>query len=230
MRIEVLDDAEAACQHAAELIAAAARQAAAERGKFVLALSGGGTPRPMYRALGREELPWPVVQIVQVDERVAPADHPDRNLLHIRENLLTGSPLRADQIHGMPVERSDIGAAAEEYAQTLRQLCGFPPVIDLVHLGIGNDGHTASLVPGDPALQITDVDVAPSGPYQGRQRLTMTYPILNRARDILWLIAGEDKAEMLLRLRDGDPGIPAGRVRQTSAIVLTDRAAASKMK
>lgn len=230
MRIEVLDDAEAACQHAAELIAAAARKAVAARGRFVLALSGGATPRPMYRALGREELPWPAVQIVQVDERVAPADNPDRNLLHIRENLLQGSPIRADQIHGMPVERPDIGTAADEYARTLQELCGSPPVIDLVHLGIGDDGHTASLVPGDPVLQVTDVDVAPSGPYQGRQRLTITYPMINRARDILWLIAGAEKADMLVRLRDGDPSIPAGRVRQTGALVLADRAAASKMK
>lgn len=230
MRIEILDDAEAACRHAAELIAAAARSAVAARGRFVLALSGGATPRPMYRALGREELPWPAVEIVQIDERVAPADNPDRNLLHIKENLLSTAPLRPEQIHGMPVELPDLNVAAAEYTRTLQELCGSPPVIDLAHLGIGENGHTASLLPGDPVLNVVDAEVAPSGPYQGRKRLTLTYPAINRARDILWLVAGEDKAEMLVRLRDGDPSIPAGRVRQSNALVLADRAAASKMK
>jgi 6-phosphogluconolactonase len=98
-------------------------------------------------------------------------------------------------------------------------------VLDLVHLGLGPDGHTASLVPGDSVLDVTDTDVALAGPYQGRRRMTLTYPALDRARRILWLVTGEEKVLMLARLRDGDTSIPAGRVSQHHALVLADRAA-----
>ncbi len=127
----------------------------------------------------------------------------------------------------MPVESADLDEAAARYAQTLVDIAGSPPVLDLVHLGLGPDGHTASLVPGDPVLDVTDADVALTGLYQGRRRMTLTYPALNRARRVLWLITGEDKAAMLVRLRRGDPAIPAGRVRQDHAVVLADRAARS---
>ena len=127
----------------------------------------------------------------------------------------------------MPVESADLDEAAARYAQTLVDVAGSPPVLDLVHLGLGSDGHTASLVPGDPVLDVTDADVALTGVYQGRRRMTLTYPVLNRARRVLWLITGEDKAAMLVRLRRGDPAIPAGRVRQDHAVVLADRAAAA---
>jgi len=125
----------------------------------------------------------------------------------------------------MPVETADLDQAAARYAQILVAVAGSPPVIDLVHLGLGADGHTASLVPGDPVLDVTDADVALTRPYQGRRRMTLTYPVLNRARRVLWLITGADKAAMLGRLRRGDPTIPAGRVRQDDAVVLADRAA-----
>jgi 6-phosphogluconolactonase len=184
----------------------------------------------MLRALADEDVPWAGVHVVQVDERVAPAGHPDRNFTHLRESLLENAPLRPGQIHAMPVEESDLGAASADYAQTLQELAGKPAVLDLVHLGLGPDGHTASLVPGDPVLDVTDADVALTGVYQGRRRMTLTYPIINRARRILWLATGGEKAGPLVRLRAADPSIPAGRVRQDQALVLADRAAASGLE
>ena len=118
--------------------------------------------------------------------------------------------------------------AAEQYAQTLREVAGSPPVLDLVHLGLGPDGHTASLVPGDPVLDVADADVAVTGPYQGRRRMTLTFPIINRSRRVFWLVTGAEKAGMLVRLRDGDRSIPASRVRRDQALVLADRAAAER--
>ena len=229
MKIEVLADAESVAREAAALVAAAARDAVAARGQFVVALSGGHTPWQMLRALVVENVPWQDVHVVQVDERVAPAGNPDRNLTHLHESLLVHAPLRPDQIHAMPVESPDLESAAREYATTLNQIAGSPPVLDLVHLGLGPDGHTASLVPGDPVLDVTDRDVAVTGVYQGRRRMTLTYPIINRSRRILWLVTGSEKSAMLARLRDADPSIPAGRVRQDDALVLADRPAAEKL-
>jgi 6-phosphogluconolactonase len=163
---------------------------------------------------------------VQVDERVAPAGHPDRNLTRLRESLLAHAPLRPERIHAMPVESSDLEAAAAQYGRTLREIAGSPPVLDLVHLGLGPDGHTASLVPGDPALGVTGADVALTGVYKGWRRMTLTYPVINRARRVLWLVTGSGKAGMFRRLRDADPSIPAGRVLGDRALVLADRAAA----
>jgi 6-phosphogluconolactonase len=228
MKIEVLADPEAVARKAAEIIAAEARSAVAARGQFVVAVSGGQTPWLMLRDLTGEEVPWQQVHLVQVDERVAPADHPERNLTHLRESLLARVPLRAEQIHAMPVEAPDLVAAAKGYARTLLEIAGSPPVLDLVHLGLGPDGHTASLVPGDPVLDVSDTDVALTGVYQGRRRMTLTYPILNRSRRILWLVTGKEKAEPLVRLLNADPSIPAGRVCQEQGLVLADRAAAAE--
>jgi 6-phosphogluconolactonase len=229
MNITVLADADAVAQEAAAVIAAEARTAVAARGRFVMAVSGGHTPWQMLHALAGEEVPWEDVHIVQVDERVAPAGDPERNFTHLRESLLERAPLRPEQIYAMPVEEKDLTAAAAHYISTLREIAGTPSVLDLVHLGLGPDGHTASLVPGDPVLNITDTDVALTGVYQGRRRMTLTYPPLNRARRVLWLVTGRDKAEPLVRLRDGDVAIPAGRVRQDRALVLADRMAAEKL-
>jgi len=167
---------------------------------------------------------------VQVDERVAPVGDPERNLTHLRESLLAHAPLRPDRVHAMPVEERDLDGAAARYAETLREIAGAPPVLDLVHLGLGADGHTASLVPGDPVLEVDDADVALAGPYQGRRRMTLTYPMLDRARRVLWLVTGAEKAEMLVRLLDGDRSIPAGRVRRERALVLADRPAAARLR
>jgi 6-phosphogluconolactonase len=228
VKIEVLADAEAVARNGAALIAAEARDAVIARGRFILAVSGGHTPWIMLRALADEKVPWEQVHLVQVDERVAPAGHADRNLTHLRESLLTRVPLPPEQIYAMPVESPDLEAAAKSYALTLQKMAGSPPVLDLVHLGLGSDGHTASLVPGDPVLDVTDADVAVTGVYQGRRRMTLTYPIINRSRRILWLVTGSDKAEPLARLRAGDRSIPAGRVRQDQAVLLADRAAAGE--
>ena len=226
MDIQVLEDAESVARAAAGFIAAEGRAAMAARGRFVMAVSGGKTPWQMLRLLAREDLAWAKVHIVQVDERVAPAGHPDRNLTHLQESLPGAAPSLPVRIYPMPVEEADIEAAARRYAETLCDIAGTPPVLDLVHLGLGSDGHTASLVPGDPILSITDRDVAVSGVYQMRQRMTLTYPLLNRARRILWVVTGAEKAAMLARLREADESIPAGCVRQVSALVLADRAAA----
>ncbi len=226
MNIEVLPDADAVARRAAAFIAATARSAASDRGRFVFAVSGGRTPWVMLRALVQEDVPWEAVEIVQVDERAAPEGHPDRNLTHLRETLLEHAPLKPGQIHAMPVDADDLAAAARGYAETLHQLTGPSGRLDLVHLGLGPDGHTASLVPGAPALEVRDVPVAVTGVYQGRRRMTLTFPVLDNARQILWVVTGDDKREMLLRLRDGDAAIPAGRVASHAAVVMADRAAA----
>lgn len=228
MKIEVLHTAESVAQRAAAVIAEEARGAVAARGRFILAVSGGHTPWLMLAALAAMDVPWPSIHILQVDERVAPPGDPDRNLTHLRESLVDRAPLSAAQIHPMPVESADLELAAADYARTLRQVAGPSPVLDLVHLGLGPDGHTASLVPGDPVLNIEDADVAVTGVYQGRRRMTLTYPIINRSRRILWVVTGAEKAQMLHSLLDGDPSIPAGRVRRESALVMADTAAAAK--
>jgi len=226
MKIDVLADADSVARAAASIIAEKARSGVAARGRFILAVSGGQTPWMMLRALSSQDMPWGKVHVVQVDERVAPAGHPDRNLTHLRDSLLTHAPLPMDHIYAMPVEASELKAAAAQYAARLQELAGSPPVLDLVHLGLGSDGHTASLIPGDPVINVAEADVALTGIYQGSRRMTLTYPILNRSRCILWLVTGSEKAGMLARLRDGDLSIPAGLVHREQAIVLADRAAA----
>lgn len=226
MKIQVLNDADAVAVEAAKFIAAEARAAVAARGRFVMAVSGGRTPWQMLRALANETVPWKSVHVAQVDERVAPAGDPDRNLTHLRESLLSHAPLPPEQIHAMPVEENNLEAAAANYAQVLEQIAGSPPVLDLAHLGLGPDGHTASLVPGDPVLGVAERDVALTGIYQKRRRMTLTYPLLNRSRRVLWLVTGAEKVAMLQRLRASDATIPAGRIRQDVAVVLADRAAA----
>ena len=230
MKMEVFSDVDSTAQAGAVFIANEARTAVAARGRFVMAVSGGHTPWIMLRALTQQAVPWDAVHLVQVDERVAPEGDPDRNLTHLRESLLRHSPLRSDQIYAMPVEAADLTAGAMEYAATLRNIAGSPPVLDLVHLGLGPDGHTASLIPGDPVLDVRDADVAVTGLYQGRRRMTLTYPAINRSRRILWLVTGAEKAGMLQRLVQGDSSIPAGRVQQQNAVVLADRAAARELK
>jgi 6-phosphogluconolactonase len=225
METRILADADAVAREAARAIAAEARTSVTARGRFVIAVSGGKTPWQMLRAFAAEDVPWSGVHVVQVDERIAPAGDPDRNLTHLRASLLDRAPLPEDHIHAMPVEDADVEMAARRYARVLEELAGTPPVVDLAHLGLGPDGHTASLVPGDPVLDVADRDVALTGIYMRRRRMTLTYPMLNRARRILWLVTGADKREMLPRLRAADASIPAGRVRQEGARVLADRSA-----
>ena len=226
MHIKILDDVDSVAREAARIIAAEARTAVGARGRFIVAFSGGSTPKHMLRVLAGEDVPWESVHVVQVDERVAPAGDPDRNLIQLRESLLEHTSLPAERLYAMPVESSDLRAAAMRYATTLRGLAGSPPVLDLAHLGLGIDGHTASLMPGDSVLNVNDADVAVTGIYQQRQRMTLTYPMLNRSRRILWLVVGSEKAGMLGRLRDGDVTIPAGRISRDHALVLANQAAA----
>jgi 6-phosphogluconolactonase len=229
MTLETFEDADAVARAAAATIAAEARAAITDRGRFLMAVSGGRTPWIMLRALAGERVAWDGVHLLQVDERVAPAGEADRNLTHLRESLLDRVSIGAERIHAMPVELPDLDAAAAAYEQTLRQVAGTPPELDLVHLGLGPDGHAASLVPGDPVLHMMDRDVALTQPYQGRRRMTLTYPTINRARRVLWVVTGSDKADMLRRLRDGDRSIPAGQIRREAAVVLADRAAAASL-
>jgi 6-phosphogluconolactonase len=229
MKLEVFDDDDVVAGAAAATIASDARDAVAARGRFTMAISGGHTPWVMLRKLANEQVPWQGVHVFQVDERIAPAGDPDRNLTHLRESLLSHAPLKPEQIHAMPVELPDLKSAATQYAATLREFAGSPPVLDLAHLGMGPDGHTASLVPGDPVLSVSDADVALTGIYMGRRRMTLTYPILNRSRRILWLVTGGEKATMLPRLLNGDTTIPSGRISREQATVLADRVAAGQL-
>jgi 6-phosphogluconolactonase len=223
VEIEVLDDPDAVAKRAAVAIADNGREAIAARGRFLMAVSGGRTPWIMLRELAGKQLPWDKVHIFQVDERVAPTGDPDRNLTHLRESLLEHAPLPEQNLHPMPVEEADLESGAAQYAKTLQQIAGNPAVLDLVHLGMGPDGHTASLIPGDAVLNVADRDVATTGVYQGRRRMTLTYPILNRAHRILWLITGADKKAALQKMRAADPSIPAGKIRQYQALVLVDK-------
>ena len=227
MKIDVLPDADAVAKEAARLVAGEARAAVAERGRFTFAVSGGSTPRRMLRFLSGEDLPWNAIHVFQVDERVAPDGDADRNLTHLREALLSRVDLPAANLHAMPVDREDLVGAAAAYARDLAATTGGEGALDLVHLGLGTDGHTASLVPGDPALAVKDADVAVTGAYAGRRRMTLTYPALDRARRILWVVTGAGKAPVLPRLAAGDPTIPAGRVRADRAVILADAAAAA---
>jgi len=230
MNIEVHSDDRTVADAAATMIANMARAAMAARERFIMAVSGGRTPWLMLGTLADAQLRWEKIHIAQVDERVASETDPQRNLVHLRESLLDRMLLPPENMHAMPVEAADLEHAAGQYAQTLRGVAGQPPVLDLVHLGLGADGHTASLVPGDPVLAITDADVAVTAPYQGRRRMTLTFPIINRSRQVLWVVTGREKAEALARLRDGDPAIPASQVRKDRALVLADRAAAAELE
>jgi 6-phosphogluconolactonase len=219
LEVEVLPDAQAVAERGAEVVAAAAAVAIASHGRFDFAVSGGRTPWAMFESLyGR--MPWEKVTIFQVDERIAPDGDPDRNLTQLERSLPPGG---AADVRAMPVWAEDLEEAAVMYAAALPQRLG------LVHLGLGPDGHTASLIPGDPVLDVSDRDVAVTGEYQGRRRMTLTYPVLNRARQILWLVTGDDKVDALARLRAGDPSIPAGRVSTANALVVADAAAAGSM-
>jgi 6-phosphogluconolactonase len=218
-QLEVLRDAGAAALRGAELIAETAGEAIAARGSFALAASGGTDPWEMYRQLAEFEIEWERVEVFQVDERVVPDGDPDRNLTHLLESLPQAA---RDRVRAMPVTDEDLQGAAARYGQQL------PDSLDLVHLGLCHDGHTASLVPCDPVLEVDDRRVAITNPYQGHRRMTLTYPELERARRIFWLVTGESKRDALSWLLARDHAIPAGRVRARESIVIADVAAASK--
>lgn len=213
--LETVPDATTLAARAARLVANRARSAVAHHGRFTFAVSGGRTPWAMFAELADDDMPWEAVQIYQVDERVAPEGDPDRNLTHLRQSL---GEAPADVVP-MPVEALDLEAAAAAYAQLL------PEHFDLVHLGLGPDGHTASLVPGDPVLDVADRLVALTQPYQAHRRMTLTYPALALADEVVWLISGQDKRRALAQLLAGDRSIPAARVEAGRSTVLADVAA-----
>lgn len=215
----VVPDTEALAGRAAAWVAERARTAVGARGRFEWAVSGGKTPWAMFAALtATEDVPWASVEVFQVDERVAPDGDDARNLTHLRA-ALSGTPA---VVRPMPVNDADLTGAAAAYASEL------PARFDLVHLGLGPDGHTASLVPGDPVLEVEDRLVAVTQPYQGHRRMTLTYPGLARADEVLWLVGGADKRDALAKLLAGDPSIPAGRVSAPRSTVMADAAAAGR--
>ncbi len=218
-RLEVVADERAAARRAAELIAVAGREAAAARGPFGFAMSGGRSPWAMLAILGElEEMPWGATELFQVDERIASPGSEDRNLTHM---VLGLSMDHQATLRPMPVTQRDLEAAARDYESSL------PERFDLVHLGLGPDGHTASLVPGDPVLDVSDRRVALTATeYQGHHRMTLTYPAIDDARQVLWLVTGAEKREPLAKLLAGDESIPAGRVRNEAMTIVADEAAA----
>jgi 6-phosphogluconolactonase len=211
----IVPDAASLAARAASFVQERAGAAVAESGRFTFAVSGGKTPWAMFTELAHEEVPWEAVEIFQVDERVAPEGDPDRNLTHLHQSL-GKAPAK---VLAMPVENPDLEEAVSAYSELL------PVRFDLVHLGLGPDGHTASLVPGDPVLEVNDRLVAVTQPYQEHRRMTLTYPALARADEILWLISGEDKREALSKLLAGDRSIPAGRVQARHSTILADSSA-----
>lgn len=221
IEIKILPDADAASRYAAEAVAAAGQEAVEARGEFELALSGGKTPWAMIGQLGEMEgMPWEEAHIFQVDERVAPPGDDARNLTHLVQML---SIDHQAALRPMPVTSRDLELSAAEYEVHV------PERLDLVHLGLGPDGHTASLVPDDSVLEVEDRRVAMTGaPYQGHLRMTLTYPALSAARQILWLVLGEAGREPLAKLLDGDKSIPAGRVENDNMLLVCDEAAAGR--
>lgn len=215
LELEVYPDGETAVERVASLIAERAR---ATEDRFSLALSGGSIAADLSRALGEQEIPWERVDVYQVDERVAPPGHPERNLTGLISELPAGA---RQQLRAMPVEDEDLVAGADDYAAQL------PPALDFVHLGIGTDGHTASLVPEDPVLAVRDRLVAVTDEYEGRRRMTLTYPALDAAREVVWLITGESKRDALAKLLARDESSPAARVAAEAQLVVADAAAAS---
>lgn len=222
----VAPDTAAVARQAAAGIAARCETAIRERGCALIAVSGGTTPWRMLAELSTLPLRWESIFVAQVDERVAPRGDPRRNLTRLEQVLVREGPLPAGQLLPMPVEEPDLEAAARSYQAALESVAGVPAVLDLAQLGLGTDGHTASLLPGDAALEIQDRDVAITAPYQGLRRMTLTVPALARARELLWLVTGTAKSEVLRSLLSGIGDIPALRLPTRRAMLYADPEAA----
>jgi 6-phosphogluconolactonase len=228
MKLDVFPTPEAVAQKATTIIVKLAQERICSTGRFLFAMSGGTTPWKVLRQLADTTLMWEAIELFQVDERIAPAGDPQRNLTKINETLLNSISPRPVQVHAIPVEFASPKFVAEAYTQSLRERCGTPPILDLIHLGLGEDGHTASLLPDDPARKSL-APVTVSKQYQGLHRITMTYPTINAARQRLWIITGAHKRPMLERLYHGDSSIPAGLVERENSIILADKEAAGKL-
>lgn len=230
MKLRILASAEEAARAAADHIVELAHSAVESRHAFTIAFSGGSTPLPMFDRLVKSDVPWRHAHLFQADERVAPRGDPDRNLTSLDERLLSRIPVAEDQVHAMPVEVGDVESSAAAYERTLRRIAGLPPILDVVHLGLGTDGHTASLVPGDRVVNVRDREVAFSEAYQGRRRMTLTVPALDRARHLIWLVCGSAKAGAVLRLLIADPAIPAARIQLQRSTLFVDQDAAALLE
>lgn len=215
MEIRVAADPQAAADVAARAIARRLVNAVAARGTASVAFSGGSTPALMLARMAELDVPWGQVHVFQVDERVAPDGDPARNA-----GLLDALPVRRANRHLMPVTAKDLNAAARRYAAAL------PERFDVVHLGVGDDGHTASWPPGDPVIDATE-PVAMSAPYNGFVRMTLTPPVVNAARHRLVLAPGAAKAQPLSRWLLDDHSLPIQRVRRADTVVVIDAAAAA---
>src|SRR5687768_4361977 len=226
--VEILPDPEAVAARAADLVVARLARAVADRMVATLAVSGGETPLPFFAQLAERKLPWAAVHVFQVDERVSPPGHEDRNLTGLRAALLDRVPIPPGNVHPMPVEAHDLEAAAAAYADEVRSVTAPVGGLDVVHMGLGDDGHTASWPPGDPVVD-SAADVAAIGPFNGRRRMTLTPPAVNRAGWIVWQIEGAAKAPVVARLVAGDPAVPASRVRRHAVTLLADTAAAADL-
>lgn len=229
MKLLVLPDIDSVSQQAVKIITRFAQDRINQNNQFLFAVSGGSTPWLMLRQLADSDLTWSKVLLFQTDERIAPAGDSQRNLVHIKQQLMDHSTFTLRQIYAMPVEQADLKSAAHQYAEELRKLCGNPPTLDLIHLGLGEDGHTASLLPADAALTSRET-ITISNEYQGLRRMTMTYSVINAARRRLWIVTGANKRGMLERLYYGDRSIPAGLVERDNAIILADEDAAKGLK
>ncbi len=229
MRIHVYPTPEVVAERAADWLRTEIGRASAQRGRCLIALSGGRTPSRMLRELRRLRVHWHDLQVFQTEESAVPENDERRNARQIADLLIGPAMLPAARFHAMPVERGDLAAGAEEYARLLCEHAGNPPVLDLVQLEIGGDGHTAALLPRDPLLEAQDRDVGISAPTEGARRMTLTFRAINAARHRLWLVTGADKSAILRRLWLGDQSVPAGRVTRESAFVFSDTAAAVEL-
>jgi 6-phosphogluconolactonase len=230
-RLEVVDSAEALARRCSETIASAIDLALAERDRCQIALAGGRTPAATYRRLGQEHLPWERVDLLLGDERWVSADDEASNARLLRETLMAAGPGREARLHPVATDLPSPQDGARAYATTLASLCGDdqPPVLDLVLLGLGADGHTASLFPGTGAVAVTDRSVT-VGEAQGQPRITLTAPVLSAARKVVFLVSGADKRQALARLLDPSESpqrTPARLVRPAGEVlVFADNAAA----
>jgi 6-phosphogluconolactonase len=228
MRVDVVADHQLGI-HGAAYVAAALRAGVAARGRATVAFSGGSAAAPLLNALAEEEVPWSSVHVLQVDERVAPDGHADRNVAVLHDCLVDRVAIPGNHVHEMRVTDAPLERAAERYAYTVERLAGRPPTLDVVHLGIGHDGHTASLVPGTDLLHHAAGSVAVTPPYRGRRRMTLTGPALSAARHVLWVVSGASKAAIVQRFIDSDPALPAVHVSRSRALLLLDAAAAASL-
>ena len=225
MKTEIFPQAEQVAARAAAYLEQVIREALTHQKSFSLAISGGRTPWEMLKLLSKADLPWQRINLFQVDERVAPDGHPDRNLTQLFQAIAGTAMVTQLRIFPMPVTAEDLDAAAKEYTEVLNEVTKGKG-LDMIHLGLGTDGHTASLVPGDEVLAVQNRHVAcTQNNYQGRIRMTLTYPLLNAAKQILWIVTGSEKKQMVQRMLQQDPSILAGSIRSENALLLVDQAA-----